>query len=111
MPAFFPVPARFIRSTRRFRAVLLDRSGQDLVEYALIMAVVSLGITSGMGVIATGIDTACSTVGTAVQNAFNSPANSPSNQNPGTPPSNPGNPNPGTPPSNPGNPNPPGKKH
>ncbi len=42
--------------------VLRNESGQDLVEYALIIAVVCLGIISGMSTLANGINTAMNTL-------------------------------------------------
>ena len=44
-----------------------DESGQDLVEYALVIAVVCLGIISGMNTLANGINTAMSTTGHSAQ--------------------------------------------
>ena len=41
---------------------LKDENGQDLVEYALVIAVVCLGIVSGMSTLAQGINTAMNTL-------------------------------------------------
>jgi pilus assembly protein Flp/PilA len=43
---------------------LKNESGQDLVEYALIIAVVCLGIISGMSTLASGINTAMNSLST-----------------------------------------------
>ncbi len=44
---------------------LKDREdGQDLVEYALVVALVAFGATAGMGALATGINTAFGHVST-----------------------------------------------
>ncbi len=43
--------------------LLHDESGQDLIEYALVAAIIALGATAAMGVLATNISTAFSTVG------------------------------------------------
>jgi pilus assembly protein Flp/PilA len=51
------------------RQALKDENGQDLVEYALVIAVVCLGIISGMGTLANGINTAMSTLGTRLNAA------------------------------------------
>jgi pilus assembly protein Flp/PilA len=42
--------------------LLEDEKGQDLVEYALVIAVVCLGIISGMGTLANGINNAMGTL-------------------------------------------------
>lgn len=51
------------------RQALKDENGQDLVEYALVIAVVCLGIISGMGTLANGINTAMSTLSTKLNAA------------------------------------------
>jgi Flp pilus assembly pilin Flp len=51
------------------RQALKEEAGQDLVEYALVIAVVCLGIISGMGTLANGINTAMSTLSGKLNNA------------------------------------------
>jgi pilus assembly protein Flp/PilA len=41
-----------------------EESGQDLIEYALIAALIALAATVGMGVVATAINTAFNSIGT-----------------------------------------------
>jgi pilus assembly protein Flp/PilA len=41
-----------------------EENGQDLVEYALVIAVVCLGIIGGMNTLANGINTAMTTLAT-----------------------------------------------
>lgn len=41
-----------------------DESGQDLIEYALLAAIIALGATAAMGTLATAITGAFTTVGT-----------------------------------------------
>jgi pilus assembly protein Flp/PilA len=48
---------------------LKDESGQDLVEYAMVIAVVCLGVVSSMTTLASGINTAMSTVSTKLNAA------------------------------------------
>jgi pilus assembly protein Flp/PilA len=43
--------------------LLSDESGQDLIEYALVAAIIALGATAAMGTLATAISTAFTTVG------------------------------------------------
>jgi pilus assembly protein Flp/PilA len=45
---------------------LHDESGQDLVEYALVVALISLGATASMSAVATSISAAFSSVGNKV---------------------------------------------
>lgn len=40
-----------------------EESGQDLVEYALVVALIALAATAGMSSLASGINTAFSTLG------------------------------------------------
>jgi pilus assembly protein Flp/PilA len=46
--------------------LLLEEKGQDLVEYALVIALVALAATAGMNVLASDINNAFSTVGSMV---------------------------------------------
>ena len=39
-------------------------NGQDLIEYALVAALIALAATAGMGTVATAINTAFSNIGT-----------------------------------------------
>ena len=46
------------------REAVKEENGQDLVEYALVIAVVCLGIIGGMNTLANGINTAMTTLAT-----------------------------------------------
>ena len=48
----------------KFQYMMTSEEGQDLVEYALIVALVAFGATAGMSSLASGINTAFSTVST-----------------------------------------------
>ena len=48
----------------KFQYIKDSEEGQDLVEYALIVGLVAFGATAGMSSLATGINTAFSTVST-----------------------------------------------
>jgi pilus assembly protein Flp/PilA len=41
-----------------------DESGQDMIEYALVAALVAMGAVASLGTLATSITTALGTVGT-----------------------------------------------
>jgi len=46
--------------------LMQDESGQDLIEYALVAALVGLGAVTAMRGLATSIGTAFSTIGTTL---------------------------------------------
>lgn len=46
-----------------------NEDGQDLVEYALVVALIALGATAGMNTLAGDISTAFTNVGTTLTNA------------------------------------------
>jgi pilus assembly protein Flp/PilA len=48
----------------KFQDLKESEEGQDLVEYALVVALIAFGATAGMGKLATGINAAFSTVST-----------------------------------------------
>lgn len=48
---------------RLFSGLLRDESGQDLIEYALVAALIALGAAASMRVLASSIGSALSTVG------------------------------------------------
>ena len=46
--------------------ILLDEKGQDLIEYALVVALIAFAATAGMGTLAGDINTAFANIGTAL---------------------------------------------
>ena len=54
---------------RLFSNLLHDESGQDLIEYALVAALIGLGATATMRTLATSIGTALTGIGTRLTNA------------------------------------------
>jgi pilus assembly protein Flp/PilA len=48
---------------RTLQALHNDESGQDLIEYALIAALIAFAAIAGMGTLATDINLAFSTIG------------------------------------------------
>ena len=61
-------PMRKISSV--FCSFLSDESGQDLIEYALVAAIIALGAVATMTTLATAISTAFTTVGTKLTTAI-----------------------------------------
>lgn len=49
---------------------LKDENGQDLIEYALVVALIALGATFGMNSVATGINTAFNTLAVKLNTAM-----------------------------------------
>jgi len=54
----------YMRMRNLTEAFLGDESGQDLVEYALVLALIALAATASMKTLATTIGTAFTSVGT-----------------------------------------------
>jgi len=52
-----------------FTAFVTGTEGQDLIEYALLAALVALGATVGMKALAGGINTEFSSISTSLQSA------------------------------------------
>jgi pilus assembly protein Flp/PilA len=52
-----------------FSNLLHDESGQDLIEYALVAALIGLGAAATMRTLATSIGTALTGIGTRLTNA------------------------------------------
>jgi pilus assembly protein Flp/PilA len=48
------------------RNLLENEEGQDLVEYALVVALIAFGAITGMGYLATGINNAFSNISTTL---------------------------------------------
>ncbi|KAA6459157.1 Flp family type IVb pilin [Acidobacteria bacterium AB60] len=57
----------FDRSSFRtlLQQLLVRQEGQDLVEYALVVALIALGATAGMNTVASDISNAFSSIGTS----------------------------------------------
>jgi len=52
-----------------FKNLLQDESGQDLIEYALVAALIALGAIGTMRSVATGISSAFSTISSNLNSA------------------------------------------
>ena len=58
----------FLRLERSLAELHREESGQDLIEYALVAALIALAATVGMGTVATAINKAFSSIGAKVAN-------------------------------------------
>ena len=54
----------------KFQALKNQEEGQDLVEYALVVALIAFGATAGMGALAGGINTAFNTISTTLSTSI-----------------------------------------
>ena len=52
----------FFQLVRKLRSLIKEETGQDLVEYALVIALIALAATIGMKSLASGINKAFSSV-------------------------------------------------
>jgi len=50
----------------RIQTLLADEQGQDLIEYALVVALIAFAATAGMNTVANNINTAFTNIGTKV---------------------------------------------
>jgi pilus assembly protein Flp/PilA len=53
----------------KFQTLKNQEEGQDLVEYALVVALIAFGATAGMGALAGGINQAFNTISTTLSNS------------------------------------------
>ena len=51
---------------QNLKSTVMEEHGQDLVEYALVIALIALAATAGMKTLATDLNNAFSTVGTTL---------------------------------------------
>lgn len=58
-----PLSKTHLRVAGFVRRFLADETGQDLVEYALVVALIALGATASMSSLATSFSTAFSSIG------------------------------------------------
>lgn len=54
----------------KFQALKNQEEGQDLVEYALVVALIAFGATAGMGALAGGINNAFNSISTTLASSI-----------------------------------------
>ena len=59
----------FLKLQMKLRS-LLDESGQDLIEYALVVALIAFAATVGMGTVANGINDSFSKIASRLASAI-----------------------------------------
>ena len=57
----------FLKMSVKVQCLMLREEGQDLIEYALVVALIAFAATAGMTSLATGINTAFANIGTKLQ--------------------------------------------
>lgn len=54
----------------KLKTLLSDEQGQDLIEYALVVALIAFGAVAGMSTLATDINSAFDKIGTVLTGAI-----------------------------------------
>jgi pilus assembly protein Flp/PilA len=55
---------KLMKLSAKIQTVLMSEEGQDLIEYALVVALIAFAATAGMGTVATAINLAFTHIGT-----------------------------------------------
>ncbi|HVJ07461.1 MAG TPA: hypothetical protein VM554_03700 [Acidisarcina sp.] len=55
---------KLIKLSARMQSLMLSEEGQDLIEYALVVALIAFAATAGMGTVANDINAAFTHIGT-----------------------------------------------
>ena len=61
---------RFLTLSVNIYSLLNREEGQDLIEYALVVALIAFAATAGMGALAGDINTAFTNIGTSLTSAI-----------------------------------------
>jgi len=61
---------RIVKFVFRLRCLIMLEDGQDLVEYALVVALIALGATASMKTLATGIGAAFTRISTQLSSSI-----------------------------------------
>jgi pilus assembly protein Flp/PilA len=65
-----PMKKALVSASRMLQNLMSSEDGQDLIEYALVVAMIAFAATAGMGSLATDINTAFTNIGTSLTNAL-----------------------------------------
>ena len=57
---------KLMQLSAKLQALLTDENGQDLIEYALVVALIAFAATAGMSKLASSINAAFTSVGTTL---------------------------------------------
>jgi pilus assembly protein Flp/PilA len=64
-----PMKDKLLRFSIKLRTLLSDEQGQDLIEYALVVAIIAFGATAAMSTLSSDINQAFSTIATELTSA------------------------------------------
>jgi pilus assembly protein Flp/PilA len=56
----------FLKLSIKLQSLMKDEEGQDLIEYALVVALIAFAATAGMSTLATDINAAFAKIGTTL---------------------------------------------
>jgi pilus assembly protein Flp/PilA len=59
---------KLLKLSVKLQILLMSEEGQDLIEYALVVALIAFAATAGMRTLANNLNTAFGTIGTKVTN-------------------------------------------
>jgi pilus assembly protein Flp/PilA len=59
---------KLLQLSVKLQVLLMDEDGQDLIEYALVVALIAFGATAGMSAVASSINKAFNGIGTTLSN-------------------------------------------
>jgi pilus assembly protein Flp/PilA len=59
----------FVTVSAKIQALLIEEDGQDLIEYALLAAMIALAVTASFTTIATDLKTVFTSIGTQLTSA------------------------------------------
>jgi pilus assembly protein Flp/PilA len=57
---------RLLKLSAKLQTLMLQEEGQDLIEYALVVALIAFAATAGMSTLATDINAAFTSIGTTL---------------------------------------------
>jgi pilus assembly protein Flp/PilA len=57
---------KLLKVSAKIQTLLMSEEGQDLIEYALVVALIAFAATAGMKAVAGGINTAFTNIGTKI---------------------------------------------
>jgi pilus assembly protein Flp/PilA len=57
---------KLLKLSVKMQTALMSEEGQDLIEYALVVALIAFAATAGMSTLATKINTAFTSIGTTL---------------------------------------------
>ena len=60
---------KLLKLSVKMQTALMSEEGQDLIEYAMVVALIAFAATAGMQAAAGGVNTVFTTIGAVIRNA------------------------------------------